>query len=87
MRQIKGDAAPPFDFWTYVEKIPIEDYHGHDGSEGAVSWVWQDPLDRFQHVLINTEDSTVFMVIVLDLGGNTVLGHRLLNLKEEYDPS
>jgi hypothetical protein len=43
-----------------------------------------DPSMRFQHVLVESTDKNVFMVLVIDLAGRTVLGHRILNLSREY---
>lgn len=42
------------------------------------------PNGNCQHVLVNSEDKNVFMVLVLDLASRSVLGHRLLNLNQEY---
>jgi hypothetical protein len=39
---------------------------------------------RFEHVLINSEDRNVFMVIVLELEASRVLGHHLLDLNRLY---
>ena len=84
MTQVVDDTPPPFDFWDYVETIPEEDFDGHDCSDGSVSYVWSDSSGQFQHVLVNSEDKNVFMVIVLDLLERRVYGHRLLNLNKEY---
>lgn len=85
MQQIAGDEAPAFDFWPYFEEIPEVDFEGFDCSEGRVQWVWRTDDGRFEHVLINSrQDKDVFMVIVLDRIADSVLGHRLLNLRDEY---
>ena len=84
MKQLASDAQPPFDFWNYFEAIPLVDFEGHDCSEGAVTYVYDHPNGNYQHVLINSEDKNVFMVLVLDLASRSVLGHRLLNLNQEY---
>lgn len=84
MRRMATDAAPPFEFWDYFESIPESDFDGHDCSSGAVTYVWEHPTGRFQHVLVNSEDKNIFMVLVLDIPNHTVLGHRLLDLKREY---
>jgi hypothetical protein len=38
----------------------------------------------YEHVLVNTEDQNVFMVLVLDLDAGVVYGHRILDLRREY---
>ena len=84
MRRLPLDASPPFEFWDYFESIPSADFEGHDCSVGGVTYVWQDSTGRYQFVHVNSEDKNVFMVLVLDIAGRAVLGHRLLDLNREY---
>jgi hypothetical protein len=85
MVRIAPSGNAPFPFWPYVDGIPTEDFQGYDCSEGSVEWIWRDDDGRFEHVLINAkEDKDVFMVIVLDLQEMNVVGHRLMDFKQEY---
>lgn len=84
MKRLPDNTSPPFEFWDYFESIPDRDFEGHDPSEGLVTYVWEDASKRYQHVLINTKEMNVFMVLVLDLASSQVHGHRLLNLDREY---
>jgi hypothetical protein len=84
MRQAGPDDEPPFDFWEYVEAIPARDFEGRDCSEGSVRTVYRDASGRYEHVLIDSDDREVFMVVVLDRESKTVLGHRLLDLPRLY---
>ncbi len=72
--------APPFDFWEYIETIPSEDFGGHDFSEGRVPYAWNMRGTAFQHVLVECETPDVFLVLVLDVPGNSVVGHHLPDL-------
>jgi hypothetical protein len=83
MRQLPPDAEPPFDFGSYFDSIPGVDFAGYE-CRGGVTYVWEDSTCRFQHVLFNSQDKNVFMVVVLDLVGLKVVGHRLLNLNQLY---
>ena len=83
MRRLSADSGPPFDFWHYIDAIPKDDFSCYS-CEGGVTYVWEDAAGEFQHVLLDTQDKNVFMVIVLDLAGGEVKGHRLLNLNELY---
>ena len=83
MCRVYQDACPPFDFWSCAEEISPDDFEGHQMRE-TVSWVWEDARRRYQHVLLNTEDKNVFMVIVLDLWKREIFGHRLIDLSREY---
>jgi hypothetical protein len=84
MKQLGLDAPPPFDFWPYFDAIPAVDFEGHDCSAGRVTYVWEHPASLFQHVLINSEDPNIFMVIILSLATRSVVGYRLLDLREAY---
>jgi hypothetical protein len=83
MRQLPPEADPPFDFWGYIETIPVSDFAGYS-CHGGVSYVWEDAAREFQHVMLNTQDKNVFMVVVLDLASGNVKGHRLLDLNKLY---
>jgi len=84
MKQLPLDAAPPFDFWDYLQAIPVSDFEEHDCSACSVTYVWEHPNGTFQHVLVNSEDKNVFLVLVLDISSRCVLGHILLDLNREY---
>ena len=79
-----ADDPPPFDFWPYFEAIPASDFEGHDCSAGRVEYAWLMPPGRFEHVLVDSEDRNVFMVLVLDRDAGAVYGHRLCDLNREY---
>jgi hypothetical protein len=83
-QRVGMDVEPPFDFWPYFEEIPPEDFEGYDCSEGAVSYIWKVGDDRYEHVLVNSDDKDVFMVIVLDRTAAAVAGHHLLDLPLLY---
>ena len=84
MRRLDLDAEPPIDFWPYFESIAPEDFEGRDcGDEVTITYVWEHPDGLYQHVLVNTDDASVFMALVLDIQANAVLGHHLLDLHRE----
>jgi hypothetical protein len=82
--RVGPDEPPPFDFWPYFEAIPVADFDGHDCSAGVVENAWRMSRGGFEHVLVNSEDRNVFMVLVLDRESGVVYGHRLLDLNREY---
>ena len=81
-----GNEGPQFDFWPYFDAIPATDFEGHDCSAGVVENVWRMSPVPYEHVLVNSEDRNVFMVLVLvlDREAGVVYGHRLLDLNCEY---
>ena len=78
------DEPAPFPFWSYFDAIPPEDFNGNDCSQGLIENIWRVNSGRYEHVLINSNDRNVFMVLVLDLKEKKVFGHHLLNLNELY---
>lgn len=84
MRRLSQDAEPPFEFWPYVEQIPLEHFEGFDCSAGQVDYAYLHPNGKYEHILINSNDRNVFMVIVLDTDASSVVGHHLLRLDELY---
>ena len=84
MKRLPPDAGSPVDFWEYFDCIPAADFEQHDCSAGSVTYVWEHPTGRYQHVLVDSEDKNAFMVIVLDVHHREVLGHRFLDLDSEY---
>ena len=87
-RRVAADEEPPFDFWAYfwayVDSLPRSEWEGHDFSDGTVSHAYVMPGERWQHVLLASEDKNVKLVLVLDLNRSEVLGHRLLDLNKIY---
>ena len=84
MQRIDSQGGCPVPFWDYYDRIPEEEFRGSKLAEESVDYVWRRPDGAYEHVLVNTEAKNTFMVIVLDLFKNEVLGHRLLALEEEY---
>lgn len=84
MQPVDADAVPPFDFWAYFDDIPKADFEGHDCSIGEVDHAWLDPTASWEHVLVRSTTPNVFMTLVLDLHGASVLGHHLLDLNRHY---
>ena len=84
MKRLPLSASPPINFWNYFDNIPDSDFENHNCMRGSVDFVWENVTGTFQHVLVNSENENVFMVVVLDLSDHKVLGHRLLKLDHEY---
>ncbi len=84
MQQADPEEAPPFDFWPYFDRIPAVDFEGFDCSPGHVTHVYRDSTGRYEHVLLDSDDGDVFMVLVLDRGARQVVGHHLLDLPRLY---
>ena len=84
MQRVGPEEYPPFDFWPYFEAIPQEHFEGYDCSGGSVTYAWRTGDGRYEHVLVDSDDRDVFMVLVLDLSGRCVAGHYLLDFPHLY---
>jgi hypothetical protein len=83
MQEVPEDSEPPCAFWDYFDAIPEADFAGHKrGIE--VSFAWNNEPETYQHVLVDTEDENLFMVLVIDLVEAVIVGHRLVDIDEEY---
>ena len=83
-RRVQPHEAPPFDFWRYFEELPEDEWEGHDFSRGMVSYAYVMPGGRWEHVLVESDDKNVNLVLVLDLSAGEVLGHFMLDLNRVY---
>jgi hypothetical protein len=83
-RPVGADERPLFDFWTYFDQLPREEWLGHDFSGGTVSYAYVMAGDRWQHVLVESPDKNVNLVLVLDLAATEVFGHYVLDLNQLY---
>lgn len=85
-KPVKVEAGePPFDFWSYVEGIPAEDFGEYDCTAGTVGHVYRME-DQFEHVLIQSQYAEIAMVLVLDLQKKEVYGHYLLDIRPRGNP-
>ena len=77
-------ASALVDIWPYVEAVPAADLEGHTLYNRFVEYVYRSADARFDHVLVMTRTSNVYLVVVVDRTHSTVYGHRLLDLNREY---
>lgn len=84
MKRLDSSSVPPFEFWPYFDQIPEEDFEEYDCSNCEVEYVYSSGSGGFVHVLVNSDDRDIFMVVVLDLSLQRVAGHRLVNFRELY---
>jgi hypothetical protein len=80
-------AAPGgvIDIWPYVAAIASEVRLPILVLEkGLVEFVYRSGDGNFDHVLLPTEKSNKFIVIVVDRSRAAVAGHRVLDLNHEY---
>lgn len=85
MRNVTADAEPAADIWRYVSDLDLDALNLP--SINDVHYVYRDSSDRFDQVLIGTGRFNTLLVIVVDRQMGAVLGHRLLDINDEYGVS
>jgi len=71
--------------WNYVEEMVVEKIVlPLVRQEQLVEKVYRNQANTFDHVLLPTANADIFVVIVVDIIGKSILGHYLLNLNSEY---
>ena len=72
------------DIEPYYKSIPAADFASHQRFNVVAERIYRTSDNRFDHVLMMTRTKNVYMVIVIDLVNDRILGHRLLDLNQEY---
>jgi hypothetical protein len=84
MRDVRATAMNVIDIWPYVASIPATDLSGEDILDGRVAHVYRNADGTCDHVLVLTATQNVFLVVVVDLTRDCIVGHHLLDLNREY---
>ena len=84
MENVTGKETNVLDIWPYVDSIPPADLEGHSVYDRFVEYVYRTPDARFDHVLVITKTKDIYLAIVVDLEGNAIHGHHLLDLNRLY---
>jgi hypothetical protein len=64
--------------------VPSKDLWGHKLIPEQVERVYRRGDGKLDHVLVVTTTRNVFLVVVVDLIADSIIGHLLLDLNEEY---
>jgi hypothetical protein len=84
MRNTTADPQPVLDVWPYVSQVPTAELRGARLLDQLVECVYRTANDRCDHVLVMTDKSNVYLVVVVDRPAADVQGHYLLDLNDEY---
>ncbi|MCU1678931.1 MAG: hypothetical protein JWM93_3689 [Frankiales bacterium] len=74
-------AQNAFGTQAYFESLPGAEWQGHDFSGGAVSLVYTMAGRRWRHVLVESTNPLVKLVLVINLTQREVHGHFVLDLR------
>ena len=84
MHNVTKIATDVLDIWPYVDSIPATDLKGHSIYDRFVEFVYRSDDKYFDHVLVMTKTKDVYLAVIVDLTHDSIFGHRLLDLNQEY---
>jgi len=85
MTDVTETAEPVINIWSYVEelvKLNLVDNYVFENN--LVEYVYRNDSSTFEHVLLPTKDENVFIVLVVDLINEALLGYIKLDLNGKY---
>ena len=85
MVDVTATAQPVIDIWSYVGQLAKDkEVLDYINKEQLVERVYRNDQGTFDHVLLPTDNSNVFIVIIVDLRQKEIKGHFRLDLNKEY---
>jgi len=83
-RENEVSPSGVLDIKPYFQAIPGRDLRPHSVPECIAEYVYRSSDSRYDHVLFPTATENVYLVLVVDLAADKVLGHHILDLAELY---
>ncbi len=86
MNDVTGSADAIVDIWEYVELLDKENcFLTRDILEnGFVEKVYRNSGNKYDQILIPTVKKNVYLIIIVNIDGQNIYGHYLLDLNKEY---
>lgn len=85
MTDVTESEEAVVDIWDYVEELVNQRLIKPLVLErNLVEKVYRNTVSTFDHILLPTETTNNFIVIIVDLIQKKIAGHYKLNLNEEY---
>ena len=84
MADVTETADPTVDISPYVRELIAEGLIlPNTLDEELIEIVYRNEEGTYDHVLLPTDDESVFIAIVIDLVGESISGHYRMDLSEE----
>ena len=84
MVDVTSNAEEVVDLWGYAEPALRETYPDACSCDWNVKHIYESSDSAFQHALIPTHISNVYLVVVIDKSRRRILGHHQLDIGEKY---
>ena len=86
MEDVTETADPNVDITPYVEALIAEGLVlPNTLEEELIEIVYRNEEETFDHILLPTDNEEVFIAIVVDLVGESIVGHYAMDLNEEQE--
>ena len=85
MFEVSETAEAILDIWPYVLMLVQNNIISeHVYKNNIVEYVYCDSLKKYDHILLPTAISNIFIILVVNIPNVTIDGHYTLNLENEY---
>lgn len=85
MFDVTESAEPVLDIWEYIEQLTIDNIVlKYVLEKQLVEKVYRNALNTFEHILFPTDNTNIFIVLVVDIKEKIIYGHFKLDLEKEY---
>jgi hypothetical protein len=81
MQELHEVPREEIEVWPYVDALG-EDPYGTDGND--VECVYRSADGRWDHVLIPSSIPPTYLVVIVDVARNEILGHDVITLNDQY---
>ncbi len=84
MRDVTSTAEEVVDLWPYAERALREAFPQACNCDLEVGYVYEAADGSYQHILVPSHESNVYLVVIVDKEAKAILGHYRLNLGALY---
>jgi len=85
MMDVTDSIESTVDIWEYIGELYVdEEVSEYVVANELVEKVYRNESGTFDHVLVPTENENLYLLIVVDLLNESILGHHWLDMAKEY---
>ncbi|SFC56414.1 hypothetical protein [Flavobacterium phragmitis] len=88
MVEVKKTDSNIFNIWPYVSKLKSAKILSKKiKDQDLIYKIYRDPSEKFEHILLSTEDKNNFVSIIVNKKRRKTIGYSFLDSNEQYDLS
>lgn len=86
MFEVKKTDSNIYNIWPYVSKLKSAKVLSKKIKDNDLIYkIYRDPSEKFEHILLSTEDKNNFVSIIVNKKRKKTLGYSFLDSNERYD--